>query len=756
MNCIDLNKRWHTEESGVDLPYDRLPRIQRNYNLENGEENSFYPPVYFALTRTIPLRKCHKNILEIDGVCGTADVFEDDVLTTVITDKTKHSIDLGGAGRNVRMRLGIAAANEGRYTGAGVAGGVKLFTAENPVYIAPYGLSAVTRAVADKAAIDVGVELVNDTTFSQKLTVEAVILNARGKRVGKRQKKVKLPAGCTRTVSVPVRVSRFYEWSLSDPYLYTCKATVSDAKTLDTAEVTFGIRTLDFDAKGFRLNDKPIKLRGGTVYADNGLLGAASFPTAEKRKFGALKEAGYNTVRVTQPTEAVLDALDEAGLLAVVDLLEVWRQPKHPLDRHRYFEKDALDAVTSQVRAMKSRACVLAYSLGSDLPESYGRGDGAALADKLIAAVKAVDPDRPILCELGELRPTQAEAAAAGAKSELSPEALLSFGREKDLFRKLTENFADKFDLVGYNNLSHRYPVDKLVSHRVILGTGSSPKRAFEACDDAEKNGVIGELSACAIDYLGAPKSVRENDLLPQRSTDHGDVDIAGGRKPLSFYREIVFGARPRSYIVVTPEDERREPGEWEPMQGDHLWNWPRHVGKPVVVEVYTSGDVVALYLDGKLLGRKLAGRINRHIATFRTNYYPGKLEAVSYHRGKEHSRCTLETVTSPKQIKLSTTAKVARTDGDGLCYIDITVCDAAGRPVPFAQREVTVCVSGEGELFALGNGDPHCVTPSSAETVAVYEGRAVAVVRGTEEGKLVVKATSDGLLCGRMTVKVR
>lgn len=756
MNGIDLNKSWVGPEAEVDLPYDRLPEQMRNYNLENGEENSYYPPVYFALSRSLSPAHCHKNILEIDGACGTVDVAFDGVLADVVTSRVKRFIDLGSIARKTELTLSIAAADEGKYTGAGIAGGVRLHTAENPVYIPPYGVTVVTDRVEEKAYLNVTVELVNDTGFVQKPVIEAVVLNARGKRVGKRQKKVKLMPASSKTVVVPVRVSRFYLWTLSDPYLYTCNVTVSDTKVLDTASVRFGIRTLRLEGRSFVLNGKPIKLRGGTVVADNGLLGTASYPTAEKRKFAVLKEAGYNAVRVTQPTAATLDALDELGLLAVVDLLDVWRQPKHPLDRHRYFEKDVLNDLHAQLSVMKSRPSVIAYSLGSDLPESYGRGDGLQLLDMLSEAVRGFDPTRPLMAELSELDPTDAEIAAFGGKSHPTGEARLSFAREKDMFRKLTEGFRDKLDLVGYNNLSHRYPVDRLVSRNIVLGTASSPKRVFESCDDGEKNGVIGEMAACAVDYLGAPKYKPPTDMLPMRSTFHGDVDIAGFRKPISFYREIVYGVRPRSYIVVTPDDERRETDEWEPMQGEHLWNWPRHVGKPVTVEVYTSGDVVALYLDGKLLGRKLAGKINRHIATFKTNYYPGKLEAVSFHRGVEHSRTTLETVTSPKMIKLSSADKAAHLDGDGLCYIDIEVCDAAGRLVPFAQREVTVSVTGDAKLLAVGNGDPHCVTPSTSETVPVFDGHAVAVVKGLQAGKAIVKVTSDGLLCGRMTVKVK
>lgn len=237
-----------------------------------------------------------------------------------------------------------------------------------------------------------------------------------------------------------------------------------------------------------------------------------------------------------------------------------------------------------------------------------------------------------------------------------------------------------------------------------------------------------------------------------KRCCDSADLDLTLNRKPRSYYREICMGAKNKSYIVVCdPENEEDESA------ARHSWNWPRYLGKPVTVKVYTSGDVVALYLDGKLIGRKLAGKINKHTATFKVNYYPGKLEAVSLHRGVEHSRCSLESVSSPKALKLSCqgSKSVSLSDGN-LAFVQICVTDKDGRFVSKAQREVEVSVTGDGELYALSNADPFLQSAANIKTIPVYEGRATAAVRGTAEGKMTVKVVSDGLLSNKITVKVK
>lgn len=67
--------------------------------------------------------------------------------------------------------------------------------------------------------------------------------------------------------------------------MYTVKATVTDqgvfrthsnpvpVQTVDEAETLFGVRTITVDSiRGLQINGKTIKLRGGCVHHDNGLL----------------------------------------------------------------------------------------------------------------------------------------------------------------------------------------------------------------------------------------------------------------------------------------------------------------------------------------------------------------------------------------------------------------------------------------------------------------------------------------------------
>jgi len=56
-------------------------------------------------------------------------------------------------------------------------------------------------------------------------------------------------------------------------------------ETLDSQTTWLGIRSLHVDAEnGFVLNGKPLKLKGGCVHHDDGVLGAASYDRRKSAK----------------------------------------------------------------------------------------------------------------------------------------------------------------------------------------------------------------------------------------------------------------------------------------------------------------------------------------------------------------------------------------------------------------------------------------------------------------------------------------
>ena len=132
-------------------------------------------------------------------------------------------------------------------------------------------------------------------------------------------------------------------WDTEHPHLYTIRTTLTEnGEELDTDVRTFGIRTISADAKnGLLLNGKPIKLRGGCIHHDHGVLGAADFPAACRRKLTRLRDAGFNALRIAHnpPSEQLLDICDELGILVMDEAFDCWRQRKGGrYNYHKWFD----------------------------------------------------------------------------------------------------------------------------------------------------------------------------------------------------------------------------------------------------------------------------------------------------------------------------------------------------------------------------------------------------------------------------------
>lgn len=145
------------------------------------------------------------------------------------------------------------------------------------------------------------------------------ILSPQGKDVYSTTKQVNIAGEGSTPLSLSFEIKKPELWSVDSPHLYTARISVrSEQQESDQITVPFGIRTIEFSAKeGFLLNGKPLKLKGGCLHHDNGLLGAAAFDRAEERKVELMKANGFNAVRCSHnlPSEYFLQACDRLGLL---------------------------------------------------------------------------------------------------------------------------------------------------------------------------------------------------------------------------------------------------------------------------------------------------------------------------------------------------------------------------------------------------------------------------------------------------------
>lgn len=744
MQSVELNTNWNVtvrgEQSACGLPYDATANATRDYALAFGEYNGYIPAEKATFARTLPQIKSGMTELVIDGARGYGEVFVNDESVGRIDGAfcRFYGFDLSGAHNTLRIELFTCTEMSDKYMGLGVAGGVKLNVFDTDFDVA--NVFVKTAEQSGRTYADVETELYNNSDSPRKFVLECLAQNARGKRAGKKQRKITLRAGQHKTVDMRVRINNPYEWSLSDPYMYNMTVRMIADEETHSATARFGIvsRTLS-RSRGLYVNGRRTKLYGAYVSHADAVLGAVSVYSNEKRRLSALKDIGYNAVHfVGMPTAAALDACDDVGMYAYVDLFAHLGTAKTPLG---VVVSDDWHEVAEKIYALRNHPSVTVYGVADDIPECYDRNCGHEKICAVADEIRLADPTRPVTVSVREQVPTQFELEVAGCKHTRFADdgAAVNAGREKNLFENLTEGAFDSVDVCGLNYL---YPLYDYYSGRgkLVLGCRTSPDKAYENIDVTDKNDrVIGDFSDCGIDYPGGGKT-------GEIYTTSGDVDAIGCGKPQSVYKRVIFGRRGIAYI--SPRDP-------ETGMPTHTWNWPRYLGQKIDVDVYTSGDVVALYSDGRIVGRKLAGRVNKHVASFKVDYYPGTLEAVAYYRGVECARTTLASCGTPKLIRLSAFEKNLSVSRNDYGFVYIEVCDKEGRLVPYAMRQITATVTG-GTLVGLTNADP-LLRKNAFDECPVYGGRALAAIKpDPAEVKTVVKIAGDGLLASRISFKIK
>ncbi|MDE6590465.1 MAG: glycoside hydrolase family 2, partial [Oscillospiraceae bacterium] len=184
-------------------------------------------------------------------------------------------------------------------------------------------------------------------------------------------------------------------WDCDTPNLYWCRASFGG----DTAEETFGVRTLGWGGDGLTINGKRVILRGACVHHDNGLLGACSFPEAEARRVRILKENGYNALRSSHYpcSKALLDACDRQGMLMMDEYVDHWYIHKTKYDYVEHFmdwwKQDLKDMADKDY----NHPCVILYSTGNEVAET-AQEKGVALTGEMTRYLHQVDGTRPVTC----------------------------------------------------------------------------------------------------------------------------------------------------------------------------------------------------------------------------------------------------------------------------------------------------------------------------------------------------------------------
>lgn len=552
-------------------------------------------------------------------------------------------------------------------------------------------------------------------------------------------------------------------WEMDRPEISVTHGT----QLQDSKRTTFGFRTIEvIPDKGFFLNGEARKFRGVCLHHDLGPLGAAINKAAIRRQLTILKDMGCDAIRTSHnmPAEELIELCDEMGFMVMCENFDEWDIAKCENGYHRFFYQDSGDGriwaerdMINMLHHFRNNPSVVMWSIGNEVPSQW-KPEGLVVAGWLQDICHREDPTRPVTCGM-------------------------------DQYNAVTVNgFAEQLDIVGFNYKVDRYiPAYKILPQRIILGSETAstvssrgtyhfpaqigaaimhddhqsssydteycwwsniPDNDFAA--DEDYPWCIGQFVWTGFDYLGEP-SPYDTDAWPNHSSVFGIVDLA-------------YIPKDRFYLYRS---------QWNKADATlHMlphWNWEGREGETTPVFVYTSYPCAELFVNGVSQGRRTFAEPDgqtpclgeKAMKRFRlmwddVEYQPGELKVVAYNaEGQAVAEKTIRTAGKASAIRLTPDRNVLKADGEDLCFINVSLTDKDGNPVPDDSRLVKVKVSGAGAFKAIANGDPTCLESFQQPQMHLFSGQLTVLVQsGTTPGEITVEVSGKGVRKATVTLK--
>ena len=553
------------------------------------------------------------------------------------------------------------------------------------------------------------------------------------------------------------------DWNMDRPEISIADGTVP----CDKVSTRFGFRTIEIiPDKGFFLNGEARKFRGVCLHHDLGPLGAAINKAALRRQLTMLKDMGCDAIRTSHnmPAEELIELCNEMGFMVMLENFDEWDIAKCQNGYHRFFNEDSGNGMIWAERDMinmlhhfRNNPSVVMWSIGNEVPSQW-KPEGLVVAKWLQDICHREDPTRPVTCGM-------------------------------DQYNAVTVNgFAEQLDVVGFNYKVDRYiPAYKLLPQRIILGSETAstvssrgvyhfpaklgaaimhddnqsssydteycwwsniPDNDFAA--DEDYDWCIGQFVWTGFDYLGEP-SPYDTDAWPNHSSVFGIIDLASIPKDRYYLYRSVWN-RTDETLHVLPH-----------------WNWAGREGEVTPVFVYTSYPSAELFVNGVSQGvrnKKAADGIvpclgEKAMERFRlmwndVTYQPGEIKVVAYDTdGKAVAEKVVRTAGKASAIRLTPDRTVLKADGEDLCYVNVSLVDKDGNPVPVDSRLVKVKVTGAGSFKAIANGDPTCLEPFQQPQMHLFSGQLTVLVQAASQpGDITVEVTGKGVKKAILKIK--
>jgi beta-galactosidase len=602
------------------------------------------------------------------------------------------------------------------YEGAGIYRHVWL-TKTDAVHLGKFESYARADLNGNASTISLGTVVQNDGSQTANARVVWKVVDAAGKTLATAEAvQQSIASDGSATFTATARLANPALWSIETPNLYSAIVTVESAgKAIDAEQISFGVRTANFDAdKGFFLNGKSLKIQGTCNHQDHAGVGAALPDRLQYFRLAVLKEMGGNAVRTSHnmPTPEWVEACDRMGMMMMCETRQMSSNP------------EGLAQLETMVKRYRNSPSIILWSIGNEEDQlQYPMAEqGAKIAAAMVRRCHELDPTRVV------------SAAVNGDNAKGVSEAFDIIGFNYNI------NFPDEFHKKNPKRPVYGSETASAISTRGVYSTDSL-RNTLSAYDTnqpgwgelaeewwkfyANRDWTAGGFAWTGFDYRGEPTPYG----WPSINSQFGIVDMCGFPKDSFYYYKAWWSQHPVLHLFPH-------------------WNWAGREGEPIKIWVHSNLDEVELFVNGVSAGSQKVPHLG-HLE-WTAKYIPGSLEARGSKDGKVVLTEKRETTGNPVSIKLTPEPEFARyeidADGQDIFILRVEALDKEGRPVPTASNLIGFKVTGEGKLIGVGNGDPNCQESDKEPKRSLFNGLAQVIVQSTKRpGEIHIEAVKEG-----------
>ena len=627
------------------------------------------------------------------------------------------------------VRVNHQAPNSRWYSGAGIYRNVRLIT-KPETHIAPDGVYISARCGSEGWTVEIDAEIRGALIEAHEIK-HTIYDTETNKAIAQATN------GRTNVESPKL-------WDVESPKLYrVVTELLHNGVVVDTETNPLGFREIAFSpTDGLLLNGRKLRINGVCEHHDLGALGAAVNRSAIRRRLEALHEMGVNAIRTAHNPPAVewMALADEMGFLICSEAFDMWARPKTEYDYARFFADWAERDVAAWIRRDRNHPSLLLWSIGNEIYDTHADESGQETTAWLASIVRKHDYRKNGCVTIGSnyMAWENAQKCADIVK-------IAGYNYSERLY---AEQHAAHPDWILYGSETGSVVQSRGVYHFPYaqslladddgqcssLGNSATSwgAKSTEACiiADRETPYSAGQFIWTGTDYIGEPTPYHTKNAY------FGQIDTAGFRKD-SFY------------IYQAEWTDCRE------MPMVHIFpHWDFSIGQMVDVRVCSNAPVMELLLNGESLGT-FRKDVKQLVGHWMVPYRAGELLAKAYDEtGRVVAEDEQRSFGEAAKIHLSAERTTINADGCDLAYVEITMRDERNNPVRNAVNRVSVCVTGEGRLIGLDNGDSTDWDSYKGTSKRLFSGALAAIVAPTHTaGAIQIEVSSAGLPAANMVL---